>query len=77
MVAKRIEEIVDYYNGTDMADFIEVPNTEHIFIKVESQKQVAKLSETGQLFKYAVDNYNDEIPNYVHEWLEKVYERNN
>lgn len=75
--AKRIEEIVDYYNKTDMADFIEVPNTEHIFMKVESQKQVAHLSETGQLFKYAADNYNEEIPYYVHNWLKKVYERTN
>jgi len=75
--AKRIEEIVDYYNETEMADFIEVPNTEHIFMKVDSQKQVAKLSESGQLFKYAADNYNEEIPYYVHNWLKKVYERTN
>jgi pimeloyl-ACP methyl ester carboxylesterase len=75
--AKRIEEIVDYYNETDMADFIEVPNTEHIFLKVDSQKQVAQLSESGQLFKYATDNYNEEIPYYVHNWLKNIYERNN
>jgi pimeloyl-ACP methyl ester carboxylesterase len=75
--AKKIEEIVDYYNGKDIADFIEVPNTEHIFMKVESQKQVAQLSESGQMFKYAADNYNDEIPLYIHNWLKKVYERNN
>ncbi len=74
--AKRIEKIVDYYNGSDMADYIEVPNTEHIFMKVESQKQVAQLSESGQMFNYAADNYNEEIPLYVHNWLKKVNERN-
>ncbi len=75
--ASKIEEIVDYYNGKDIADFIEVPNTEHIFMKVESQKHVAQLSESGQMFNYAADNYNEEIALYVHNWLTKVYERNN
>src|SRR5690606_5893892 len=71
--AKKVEEIVDFYNDSTMADFIEVPGTEHLFLKVDSQKHVASIMQNNKLFEYAADNYNEEVARTVDMWLKRVY----
>lgn len=67
--AKNVIKIMNYYNPEIKAEFIEVPDTEHIFVKVDSQKEVASMMTEGTFWNHASKNYNPNVAKTLLKWL--------
>jgi hypothetical protein len=74
--AMRIVRIVKDNDSKKVAEYKEFSNTEHLFLKVESQKHVARIMQSGKLMEYSKDNYNSDVASYIHNWLTKVAKTN-
>lgn len=74
--AQRIVRIAKDSDSKKVIEFKEFPNTEHLFLKVESQKHIARIMQNRELREYSKDNYNSEVAKYLHNWLTKVAKNN-
>lgn len=52
-------------------EFMLVPGTEHVFLKMDSHRKVFELIGSGKYFEYGATNYNPEIGRITVEWMKK------
>ncbi len=74
--AQRIVRIAKDSDSKKVIEYKEFPNTEHLFLKVESQNHIARIMQNRELREYSKDNYNSEVAEYLHNWLTKVAKNN-
>jgi pimeloyl-ACP methyl ester carboxylesterase len=69
--AENIAKVVNEAHPGN-GEFLLLPKTEHIFLKVDSYREVAELSATGKMAQAINERYNPEVGIKTVEWLEKV-----
>lgn len=69
--AENIAAIVNE-NHAGHGEFLLLPKTEHVFMKVDSYQEVANLFASGGLGQAMNEKYNPEVGRVTVEWMEKV-----
>lgn len=69
--AKTIADMVNESHPGN-AEFVLLPNTEHVFMKVDSFKKFYELYRSGQYLQYGAENYNPEVGSITVSWMKKV-----
>lgn len=69
--AETIAEIVNESHSGN-GEFKIIPQTEHIFARVDSYRQTSELYGTGKFFQYASQNYNPATGKATIEWMLKA-----
>lgn len=69
--AENIAKVVNESHSGN-GEFLLIPKTEHIFLKVDSYQDVAQLYNSGQLGQAINEKYNPEVGRLTSEWLEKI-----
>jgi pimeloyl-ACP methyl ester carboxylesterase len=69
--ARTIADMVNE-NHPGNAEFLLLPGTEHIFMKIDSYRKFYELYGSGQYLQYGAANYNPEVGSRTVAWMKKV-----
>jgi hypothetical protein len=72
--AERIAEIVNHYNP-GKGEFKLIDDTDHILLKVPSKMEGLQIMQSGKMYEYAAENFNDDLIKILDEWMKDKIEK--